>query len=202
MWIIFQVCFQLAGDLEPCLMHLDGRVTSSMNDELMMPFSREEVDQALHQMAPFKAKGPNGLSAGFFQNHWKTVGDEVCQVVLDTHNFRIMPSFLNMTHIALIPKVKNPTCVTDFRPISLCNDIYKLISKVLANRLKKILSHIISPTQSAFILGRLVTNNILAAYETLHTMHSKMEMMNCTKEQRVKYATSYLPTEAERWWTA
>jgi hypothetical protein len=79
-----------------------------------------------------------------------------------------------MTHITLIPKVKNPICVTKFRPISLCNVSYKLISKVLANRLKKVLPDIISPTQSTFILGRLITDNILAAYETLHTMSLRM----------------------------
>ena len=85
-----------------------------------------------------------------------------------------MPTNLNLTHIALIPKVKNPMCVNEFRPISLCNFLYKIISKVLANRLKKILPHIISPTQSAFIPGQLITDNILATYEMLHTMHSRM----------------------------
>jgi hypothetical protein len=102
------------------------------------------------------------------------VGNEVCQFVFDSLNFRAMPPTLNMTHIALIPKVKSPTCVTEFWRISLCNVLYKLISKVLANRLKKIISHIISPTQSAFILGRLITDNILAAYEIFHTMHTRL----------------------------
>lgn len=100
----------LAGNLEPCLQQFEGRVSLSMNDELLKLFLREEVEQALYQMAPLKAPGPDGFSAGFFQTHWETTGDEVCRAVLDTLNSGIMPSFLNMTHIALIPKVKNPTC--------------------------------------------------------------------------------------------
>lgn len=81
---------------------------------------------------------------------------------------------LNFTYLALIPKNKNPYCVIEFRPISLCNILYKIISKVLANKLKVILPDIISPTQSAFIPGQLITDNTLAAYETLRTMQSRM----------------------------
>ena len=74
------------------------------------------------------------------------MGTEVCRAVVDILNSGFMPPQLNRTHIVLIPKVRNPTCVTDFRPISLFNILYKLISKVLANRLKKIFLDIISPT--------------------------------------------------------
>jgi hypothetical protein len=85
-----------------------------------------------------------------------------------------MDARINKTHIALIPKISSPSIVTKFRPINLSNVIHKLIFKVLANRLKVVLPEIIYCTQSAFILGRLITDNILAAYETMHTMQTRM----------------------------
>jgi hypothetical protein len=85
-----------------------------------------------------------------------------------------MDNQLNKTHIALIPKVPKPECVFEFRPISLCNVRYKLISKVLANRLKVVLPSIISCSQSAFILGRLISDNIIVAFQTLHTMQTRL----------------------------
>jgi hypothetical protein len=103
------------------------------------------------------------------------MGGEIALLVIDILNSGVMPENLNLTHIALIPKVTTPTCVTEFRPISLCNALYKLISKVLANRLKRVLPSLVAPTQSAFVLGRLITDNILAAYETLHTMHTHIK---------------------------
>ena len=102
------------------------------------------------------------------------MGDEVCCVILDILNSGVVPHDMNLTHAVLIPKIKNPTCVTDFQPISLSNVLYKIISKVLANRLKIFLPLITGPTQSTFIPRCLITDNILAAYETLHTMHTGM----------------------------
>lgn len=72
----------------------------------------------------------------------------------------------------MIPKVDSPCSVTDFRPISLCNVIRKLISKILANRLKVILPEIISPSQNAFITGRLIFDNIIVAYEIMHSIQT------------------------------
>jgi hypothetical protein len=126
------------------------------------------------QMAPLKAPGPDGFNAGFYQKHWDTIGLKVCKAILYSLNNVVIDSELNSTFLALIPKTKNPACVTEFCPISLCNVLYKIISKVLANRLKVILPHIISQSQSAFISRKLITDNVLAAYETLHIMHSKM----------------------------
>ena len=75
----------------------------------------------------------------------------------------------------MIPKVKNPKKVSEFRPISLCNVVYKLITKVVANRLKKLLAKMIPDSQSAFLLGRLITDNILVAFETLHFLKRKTQ---------------------------
>ena len=145
-------------------------VTGEMNEILIGEFQAWEVEAALNQMAPLKAPGPDGMPPLFFQNFWHLVKGDVTQSVLHFLNSGSLPNPLNHTFITLIPKTKNPERVSEFRPISLCNVLYKIFSKVLANRLKRVLPHIISEHQSAFIIGRLITDNILVAYETLHYM--------------------------------
>ena len=124
-------------------------------------------------MGPTKAPGPDGMNVLFCQRFWHVVGDTVVDAVLDFLNTGHMLLDINHTYTVLIPKVKNPEKMSDFRPISLCNVIYKIISKVLANRLKQVLPNIISPIQSVFAPGCLITDNVLLAYETLHSMHCR-----------------------------
>jgi hypothetical protein len=88
------------------------------------------------------------------------VHHEVNSAALHFFNTGVLDKSINATNIALVPKVSSSECVTEFRPINLCNVLYKLISKVLANRLKEVLPAIISSNQSAFISGRLITDNI------------------------------------------
>jgi hypothetical protein len=146
-----------------------------MNAMLLKEYSTEEVELALSQMHPLKSPGPDGFAACFYQKSWATVKIDVCMAVLDFLNNGVFDNDLNVTHIVLIPKKKNPSFLTDYRPISLCNVLYKLIAKVIANRLKKVLAIIISPSQSAFVPGRLITDNILVAFEALHTMDRKLK---------------------------
>ena len=84
-----------------------------------------------------------------------------------------MSEAMNKIVIVLIPKVKNPRNITQYRPISLCNVIYKLCSKVLANRLREILDEIIAEEQSAFVPSRLITDNVITAYECIHYIRNK-----------------------------
>jgi len=131
------------------------------------------VRRALFQMHPLKSSNPDGFPALFYQKNWDILGRDVCQAVLSYLNGGNFDAGLNITNIVLVPKVNSPSKLSDFRPISLCNVLYKLISKVLANRLKFILPYIISPEQSAFVPGRLITDNVLVAFETLHSMATK-----------------------------
>ena len=131
------------------------------------------------------------MNAIFYQKFWHVVGDDVVSAVLDFLNNGSMLPKINHTNIVLIPKVKNPMKMSSFRPISLCNVLYKIMSKVLANRLKQALPHIISPTQSAFVLGRLITDNVLVAYETLHTMHSRKKGKKGTVALKLNITKAY-----------
>jgi hypothetical protein len=123
---------------------LERKVTAAMNHKLLAEFTIEEITAALNQMSPLKALGPDGFPMCFYKHNWATVYPEVCSTILPFLNLGCMDPNINITHIALIPKVASPGCVTDFHPISLCNVAYKLISKVLANRLNLVLLEIIS----------------------------------------------------------
>ncbi|XP_058724620.1 uncharacterized protein LOC131596076 [Vicia villosa] len=136
-------------------------------------FTALEVKEALLQMAPLKAPGPDGLPALFFQKYWSTVGSDVTNLALEILNNNKNPGVINDTHIALIPKCKNPSSPKDFRPISLCNVVMKVITKTIANRIKCILPEIIDEEQSAFVKGRLITDNALVAMECFHWMKKK-----------------------------
>ena len=150
-------------------------MTPEMNEELIKEFKVVEVWQALQQMHPTKSPGPNGMSPIFYQKYWDVVGPSVSNCVLQVLNSGVMPKGINDTYIyiCLIPKTKNPQKITEYRPINLCNVIYKLISKVLANGLKKILNVVITEAQSAFVPGRLITNNVMVAFETMHSISKK-----------------------------
>jgi hypothetical protein len=105
-------------DVEARVEVLESKVTPAMNQQLLSEFTIEEISGALNQMSFLKALGPDGFSACFCQHDWSMVYPEVCAAILSFLNSGNMDPCINATHIALIPKVATPGCVTDFRPIS------------------------------------------------------------------------------------
>ena len=110
------------------------KVIEEMNTALCAPFSEKEVSNALFQMGPLKAPGTDGFPARFYQHNWAVLKSEIIAAVLDFFVTGIMPEGVNDTAIVLIPKVPHPKELKDFRPISLCNVVYKIVSKCMVNR--------------------------------------------------------------------
>ena len=135
--------------------------------------SEVEIKAALWSLKPFKAPGPDGLYAGFFQKFWHTVGNSVIEEVQKIFAVRRVPEVLNCTHIALIPKIQGPETLGNYRPISLYNTVYKVITKIIVARLRPYLDKLISPMQTAFVLGRKEIDNIIIAQEIIHGLGKK-----------------------------
>jgi hypothetical protein len=129
-------------------------------------------------MAPSKALGVDGFTVGFFQRHWDLIRQDVVQVVLDFLNGGELPVGLNDTSITLIPKVQHPQKIAQYRPISLCLVLYKIGAKFIANRLRTFLREIIGEEHSAFVHIRLITDNVLIVYESVHAMMQKKKEKN------------------------
>ena len=159
----------------PCLgpVPFAPRVSDEESLALESPCSPSQVKLSLWAMKPFKAPGPDGLHPGFFQRCWPQVRDSVTQEVIKVFQTSKLPEYLNSTLIALIPKCSGPETIGQFRPISLCNTVYKMVTKTIVNRIRPLLSHLVSPYQSAFVPGRRGVDNVIIAQELIHSMHRK-----------------------------
>ncbi|XP_074349899.1 uncharacterized protein LOC141689493 [Apium graveolens] len=146
-------------------------ISTEKNRELIALVTTEEVKSAVFQMHPDKTPGPDGMTPTFFQKHWSIVGGDVIKLVREFFLTGTLVEDINKTNIVLIPKKNNPMVVGDLRPI--CNILMKVITKVIANRLKELLSTVVSDTQSAFIPGRLIPDNVMISYEIMHYLKRK-----------------------------
>ncbi|XP_013717736.1 uncharacterized protein LOC106421439 [Brassica napus] len=136
-------------------------------DYLKRPVTAAEIKVTLFTMPLNKSPGPDGYSVEFIRASWDTVGEDIINAVSEFfRNGRLLKD-MNTTAIALIPKKPQACSLGDYRPISCCNIVYKLISKIVANRLKPILSKCVSPNQAAFLKGRSLGENVILATEQI-----------------------------------
>ncbi|XP_020262214.1 uncharacterized protein LOC109838161 [Asparagus officinalis] len=132
---------------------------------LSAPISNEEIRKAVFSIPDNKSPGPDGYGSSFFKSSWNVIGDEVTHAIQEFFQNGKLLGAINSTSITLIPKVHCPNTPADFRPISCCNCLYKVISKILATRIQSVMGYLISNAQSAFVKGRNIASNILLAHE-------------------------------------
>ncbi|KAL0401945.1 UNVERIFIED_CONTAM: LINE-1 reverse transcriptase [Sesamum latifolium] len=135
---------------------------------LLLPVTTDEIKQAVFDIDETKAPGPDDYSSGFFKAAWPIVGREVTRAIMDFFITGRLLKQVNSTLISLIPKVNKPMVVAEFRPVSCCNVLYKVITKILVQRMRGILDKLISPSQNAFVPGRSIGDNILLAQELFY----------------------------------
>ncbi|XP_030478240.1 uncharacterized protein LOC115695305 [Cannabis sativa] len=124
-------------------------------------------------MPPLKSPGPDGFPTKFFKDYWDIVGPQTIEFVHEFFRFGTFSKEINQTFMVLIPKRPNANCFDEFRPISLCNTSYKIIAKLLANRLCMVLDKIISPNQSTFVQGRWIVENSIIANELFFELNKR-----------------------------
>lgn len=139
--------------------------TSRLNMEdiaqLELPITNEEIFTTLRSLKPYKGPRPNGLHAGFFQRFWPTMGPSIKIEVKQIFSTGKISEYLNQTLITLIPKCNCPESLNNFRPIGLCNMVYKIITKLLVAHIRPSLDYLVSPLQTASVPKRKGVGNLL-----------------------------------------
>jgi len=151
----------MQGRSDNLLNEIPNKITARMNKKIETKATRKEIKAALFSMSPDKAPGPDGFTTNFIQTCWQIVKKYLHKMVLKSQDCKKVGGSTNSTFLALIPKEKGATSFNKFRPISICNIGYKIISKVIASRLKGLLLDLILENQGGFVQGRQIMDNII-----------------------------------------
>jgi hypothetical protein len=145
-------------------------VSGAEAEDLFKPVTLAEIKDILSHFKTERSPGPDGWTSEFFCFFFDFLGEELLQMVEDTRITGKIAGGINSTFLVLIPKDDSPITCNDYRPISRCNLIYKIISKVISNRIKPFLGRSLSAEQLGFLKGRRIQDAIGAAHECLHSI--------------------------------
>eukprot|EP00253_Pinus_taeda_P023771 PITA_23771 len=162
-------------DVTEFLSAIPNLVSKEDNVSLMSPTSEEEITNIVWSMDPDKAPSPNGFSIYFYRICWEIIKFDLFRMIRGVLRKTKMGGGTKSTFLALIPKETNPRSFDRYRPISLCNSSYKIVAKLLANRIKPLLQKLISPAQGGFVKGRQILDNVIQIQEALHSSHARKE---------------------------
>ena len=142
-------------------------LNASQRDRMVEPFSEQEITRAVWSCGNDKSPGPDGFNFTFIKQFWQQLKPDFLRFLDEFFVNASFPKGSNSSFIALIPKLKDPQAINDFRPISLIGCIYKILAKVLANRLRKVMPYLVDERQTAFIKGRHLLHGVLVANEVI-----------------------------------
>lgn len=162
-------------DYDDLLQHLPKGLTRDMNDSLNKEIEEEEIRSAIWTLNPDKAPGPDGFPICFYRAFWGLIKKDLIKMIRWIQQKGKIGGYTNATFLALIPKENRLSSFSRFRPISLCNASYKILSKILASRLKPLLPYLISENQGGFLPNRQITDSILLVQEAIHSSLSRKE---------------------------
>jgi hypothetical protein len=157
------------------LFNLDDIYGQSNNADILnsleIPFTEQEIEDVVKSLPNDKSPGPDGFNNEFIKCCWPIIGNDIKELIKDFYEENISLESINSSFITLIPKCDNPTTANDFRPISLLNSVLKIITKLLANRLQKIILKLVHKNQYGFLKERSIQDCLGWAFEYLFQCH-------------------------------
>ena len=163
----------------PQLVQAGPLLTEEHKNILNAPYTEEVVKSALFSIPGCKAPGPDGFGSYYYKDNWEVVQQDVIAAVMETLQSGRVLKELNNTTVTLVPKTRCPKSVTEYRPISCCNTLYKCLSKVICNRLRQILPDIIVENQGGFVHGRSIVHNIMVIQDLVKHYGRKNVQPGC-----------------------